>query len=345
MAMRILLADRRGTIRRETDALPEEISWRLNNVGRLRFKVPSRSALLQDGYLQFGNRLLCQFDNGLPDWGGIIDPPRKWRGKLSEITAYSGEYALSWRTTDKGRYFSGATAGAIFEALIEEANAIDDTGVAIGDVWQGGNNHSPDYHLAQVLKTIQDSVVGRLSSGDFAVIPALVGGRITFTANFYERRGRVKNGVALVEGANLTAITLREEGTIVNDLTIAGADTSGEGADGWGDGRLLASGSDADSINRYGRRQGSDVFTDISVQGTLDDLADKHLAQGKAPHNRWELTADDRKPARFADYDVGDTLPLVAPSYGIGGTDTICRVLGRDFDPAAGVCNLVVEEI
>lgn len=341
--VRALVGDFAGNVRGELAIMPEEISWVLNDVGRVRFRVGRRDEALQKGWLNFGNTILLQFENGLPVWGGVFDPPRDWDGTTVSVTAYSGEYLLSWRSTDKGRYFSGSSPGAIYSALIAEGNEVEATGIELGAVYTGGESHYPEYHLAQVLKTIKESVVGRLSDFDFAVVPSLDGDRIVFTANFYQRLGTVREA-ALVEDRNLTGIKLREQGPIRNDILIAGADTSGEGADGWGEGRITAAASDQASINRWRRRQYGEVFGDVSIQSTLEGHVARLLAEMKEPHNLWSMEADDRLPARFRDYGLGDVVRLQAPSYGVGGTNTRVRLLGRDYRPGKGVCGLVVRE-
>lgn len=341
--VRVTLADRAGNVRDELRVLPDEVVWRLNDVGRVRFTLPWNHAFVQAGWLEPGNIILLQFENGLPLWGGVIDLPQRWDGLTVEVTAYSGEYLLGFRYTDKGRYFDGASPGAIFTALIDEGNAVEPVGVVPGSVYMGGGGHSPDYHLGQVLKLIKDSVVGRLSGYDFAVIPALSGGRITFAADLYQRRGAAREA-ALVQDRNLTGMQLNRQGPIYNDITIAGADISGEGADGWGDGRILSSASDAESINTYGRRQYGAVFSDVSIQATLDGHAARILAENKRPRNVWTLAALNRSPGRFADYDVGDDVHLRAPRFGVGGFSGRARVLGRAYDAESGTCELLVQE-
>lgn len=333
---RLLVGDRFGRVLGEVTGDLGPVSWVLGGVGKLTFNMPM--ALATEQIYRYSNRVLVQFDNGLPAWGGIIDPPREWDGGLVTATAYSAEYLLGTRQTDKGRYFSGAGVGYIFRALIEETNAIEDTGISVGQVWGGGEAHYPDYHLDGLLDNIiKTSLCGRLSTADWGITAQESGGVISFTANLWERRGSDKPGIALIEGKNLTHIKRTENGPIVNWF-----DAAGSGSD-WGDARLIGHAENTASRSKYGLRQAAGVYSSVSIQATLDAHASNALSDGLSA---LELTAIDLEPGLFAQYDLGDSLRVQAPSFGFaGGLDGMVRILGREYTPATGQCKLVVEVI
>jgi hypothetical protein len=255
------------------------------------------------------------------------------------ITALSGEQLFKYRTTDKGRYFSNASVGTIYQALINEANAIENMGIVLGEVWTGGNVHSPDYHYKDLLDIFQKSLTTRMSTADFGVTAEQSGGYIVLTANLYESRGANKTRFALIQDKNISTIKLKEQGPIINSWDIAGEGTN------WGAERLTANSQDITSIGIYGLREDSKVYADVSYQSTLDNHADNLLAATKNPYNIFAISVLDKKPAKFADYDLGDVVSLIAPDYGFGGTDTIVRILSRSFVPDTGICDLVVQEV
>jgi len=76
----------------------------------------------------------------------------------------------------------------------------------------------------------------------------------------------------------------------------------------------------------------------------LASLADTALENSKDPKNIITLTALNKAPAGFEQYDIGDVVSLVAPSYGFGGTHTEIRIMSREYSPRSGICSLVVEE-
>ena len=336
---RFIVGDKSGTTLAELSPDIGTIPWRLNKVGKVKFSLAVTDPKATQDNLRLGNRVLIEFDNGLPNWGGVIDVPRKWDGSNIVCRAYSGDYLFKYRTTDKGRYFSGASAGTIFQKLIQETNAVENTGVVIGDIYTGGSGHSPSYHFKNLLDIFQKSLTKRLSTSDFDFIPSESGGRIIFTANFYQSKGRDKTQWSLSQGANLTKIRLVEQGLIINSWDVAGEGTN------WGSSRLTANDQNSDSIALYGLRQGSKVYSDVSIQTTLDDHAENLLDDSGNPYNIFELEVADKEPAFFADYDLGDTMTLIAPDFGFGGTKTTVRILDRSFDPASGLCDLVVQEV
>lgn len=335
---RVLVANRARRIVAEIEPQLGPVSWRLNKVGKCTFRMSTLDPKAIEDNLQFGNHVLIEFDNGLPTWGGMIDPPRTWAEGAIECTAYSGEYLLGLRQTDQGRYFSGASVGYIYRQLIAEANAVEPTGLTVGAVWGGGTSHSPEWHFKNLLDIVQDSVCRRLENADFAMVAGQSGGLLTFTANLYERRGGEKPGVALLEGHNISRVSLREQGEIRNWWDLAGEGTT------WGSDRLTSHADDPESIAIYGLRQDSRVYSDTSIQATLDETADNELAASKDPVNVLSLVAVDLAPAAFADYDVGDSVRVSLENYGFGGYDHMVRVVTREYDPASGACSLVVEE-
>jgi hypothetical protein len=335
---RLLIGDRYGRILAELDVQPGPVSWRLNQVGRMTLPIGRTDAKAREDYLRFGNRVLIQFDNGLPNWGGVIEPPRDWQRDVITATVYGAEYLFGFRQTDRGRYFNNATVGHIFERLIVEANQVYGLGIELGYIWGGGSGHWPEYHFDNLLEIFQRSLCGRLSDADFDVLASERAGYIVFTANLYERRGSDKPGVVLLEDVNLAKIRLLEQGSIVNEWHIIGEGTT------WGEGRPVAPAHDTESIALYGLRQGSEVYPNTSQVATLQATADAKLAASKKPRNKWELEAANLAPARFADYDYGDSVRLLAHSFGFGGSDVMVTVETREYQPDR-TCKLVVEEV
>lgn len=323
----------------ELEPRVESVSWRLNDVGRATFVLSVLDAKATEAYLRFGNRVYLTFDNGLPPWGGVIDPPRVWRGDGTvEIAAYSGEYILGFRQTDRGRYFSAASVGYIFSALINEANSVWNTDIAVGDVWAGGDGHFPSYHFANLLKKMKDSLCSRLSSADFAVLATESGGAVSFAAHLYERRGLDRNGVVLLEGKSLAGFELMEQGPIINSWDVAGKGS------GWGGNRPTAHAQNDVSISIYGLREGFEMHSDTEAVTSLQAIADNLLGRTAYPRNILTVEAVNVSPALYSDYDVGDRVRVIAPSYGFAGYDEMVRVLTREYRPESDLCSLVVEE-
>lgn len=336
---RFLVGDKFGNILTELSPDIGQISWRLNKVGKVKFFMASTDPKAIKDYLKYGNRVLIEFENGLPNWGGIIDPPRAWDGSNIRCASYSALQIFKYRQTDKGRYFSNDPVGIIFQSLIQETNEIEDTGVKIGTIWTGGELHSPDYHFKDLLTIFQNSLTKRMSTSDFDFVPSISQDKIIFTANFYDSKGSDKSQIALIDGENVSGMKLTEQGPIINWW-----DAAGEGTN-WGTDRLTANVINSESLSLYGLRQNAKVYADVSVQSTLDNNAANLLDKSEWPYNVFEIEVQDVEPAGFADYDLGDIVSLTAPDYGFEGTDTTVRILGRGFKPDSGICNLLVQEV
>lgn len=334
--MVVYVGDQSGRVIGELNGLVEGVAWKLSDYGQARITLPRDNATATERMLRPGNRLLIQFNNGLPDWGGILDLPRKWKDGRVGVVGYSAERILADRVTDRGRYFSDVVAGHIFRALISEA---EPAGVEVGTVWMGGELHSPDYHYRSIYDIFTKSLTSRIEAADWDVTPRLRDGRITFYANYYERKGQdLGRTVVLADGVNLTNTEMQEQGPLVNEWRLAGAGT------GWAaDNRIYAAASDVTSNNRYGLRQRGEVRVDVSVQETLDRSAANALAGSKEPHAVVSPSALDLPPGRFGQYGVGDSVWMELYNTGFDGYAASVRIKAREFLPQEGVCSLVIE--
>ena len=338
-ALQFLVGDQYGRILAELTPGIEEISWRLSDVGQVKFSLSSSDPKRTEANLQFGNRVLIQFDNGLPAWGGIIDPPRDWVTGMVTCTAYSAEHIFNFRATGKSALYNGSTIGEIYQTLIENANSYYYMGIDLGSISMVGSTYTKEYHYTNMMSIFREYLTDELSDYDFDVTAAESLGYIVFYANLYQRKGQDKSSqYALVEGQNMEVTRFGQQGQIVNVWYVAG-----KGND-WGDERLVGYAQDVTSLSRYGRRVSSAVRSDTDEQVELDALAAVALAESKDPHNMIEIQTSNNPPAEFADYGVGDSLRIISASVGFEGLDTTARVIARSYDPNSGLCQLVMRE-
>ncbi|MCA9872470.1 MAG: hypothetical protein KC441_02415 [Anaerolineales bacterium] len=338
MAINILVGDAGGNILGEVPLLHiEQVVWRNNGVGQTTATLPLLNLTRYEPLLRFGNTVLLQFDNGLPNWGGIVDTPRSWQAGFFQVNLYSGEQLLEQRLTGKNEIYRQYSVGDLFRSAVVAANARAHTGVEAATPWYGGDLQDLDLHFKPLLD-LATELTGDLSTADFYVTPAESDGRITFTAYLVNRRGADLYGVSLVEGRNLAEVTMEEQGPIVNYWYTVGSGTS------WYTNRYVAESYDLESISAYGRRESSEIQTSISSPTMLDSIGERSLEDTANPRTAVTLLAISTPPALFSQYDIGDSLPVSIPSYGFQGFDTRVRLLGREYLPDAGLCNLLVEE-
>ena len=340
VSIRFLVADISGRVLTEINPAVHRVSWRWNGMGAIAFTMARTDPKLISEYFVEGNRVLLSFDNGLPEWGGVLTGARDWSGSGVTFEAYSGEWIMAWRRTPRSRYFVNTQVGAILSSLVQEANVVYPTGLRLGSIWQGGQAHSPDYHFKSLFDVAAESLVGNLSAGAFDVTPRLEGGSIIFHVNLYERKGSDRQSIALVEGRNISAVRYREIDEAVNVWQMAG-----EG-DGWGaDSRVYATVMNQASIARHGMRESFELRSGVVEQATLDATASKRLEETAWPTRVLGLSVVSEAPGRFGDYGVGDAVGCRLYSYGFGGVNGMFEVRAREFFPADGVCDLVLLEV
>lgn len=313
------------------------MSWRLNHVGMCQFTLAWSDPACTRDNLRWGNRLLVEFDNGLPYWGGVIDPPRAVRKGSVTVTAYTGERLLDWRVTAKGRYFSGQQPGHIFSALLNEESGEYPTGVTVGEVYAGGVGRSIEYHYHDLLGRVQD--LAKLTGMDFAVFPVVTNNVLGFQARWFWRRGADRrNAVWLLDGANVMDPALEAQGTLANRVIVAGEGTT------WGDDRAVGIAEDPASMSLYGYREYAEVQSGVKVQDTLDANAAAILAAKKDPVNMITVQAANVAPGTFGSFGVGD---IVTAQLFVDSSEWYyqgpVRVVAREWSPGE-VCRLEVQE-
>lgn len=335
-----LVADINGRVLTEINPFVQRIAWRWNAIGSVAFTMARTDPKLRREYFNEGNRLLIIFDNGLPEWGGVLTGARDWSGSSVSFEAFSAEWALARRRTPRARYFTDAQVGAILTALIQEADVFYPTNLRLGNIWQGGKAHSPKYHYKSLYDVVAESLVGNLSAGAFDVTPRLENGRIEFYVNLYERKGSNKPNIALVEGQNVSDIRYREIDEAINIWHMAG-----EG-EGWAaDSRVYATVIDQASVGRHGMREDFELRSGVTQQSTLDETAAKRLEETAWPTRVLGLSVTNGPPGRYKDYGIGDAVTCRLPSYGFEGMNALFEVRAREFFPLDGVTDLVLLEV
>lgn len=333
--MQVLVYDQNGAQIAEIEPDVTSVVWRLNGVGQAKMSIGYGD--VTPDILTYGNRVLIRFDNGLPNFGGVFDPPMRHAAWTISPTAYSGEHILGWRVTAKARYFTGAVPGFIYATLIRDANATRPTGINIGDISTAGQARTIACHHHDLLNKIKD--LQKLCGHDFAITPVLNGNVLSFNANWYERRGTDKSGaVRITDGANLVDAVMDSQGTIAGRVLLAGAGQT------WGGDRYIAVETDETSIADYDYREWFQIQSGVVVNATLDYNAEETLSVMKQPRLAFRLKVADCSPGRFADYDLGDIVQLTAFTRHTGWTfDGKVRIEGRRWSDS-GICDLEVTE-
>lgn len=344
VAINFFIGDSSGKVLTEIRPEVSSVAWIKNKISQLKFRVSRTDSRFNSHYLKAKNRVLLDFDNGLPTWAGYIAGPISWDSHSVTYTAYSAEGALFSRRPPREISFEASKVGAIFRTLIDYQIGIDPAGwVSPGDIWGGGPEYAITYNYTQSIGQIaRDSLVADLAANDMDVTGKLVSGKtgskIEFFANLYENKGVRHNNYAFQEGGNITSWVGRTETDVINVWYMA---SDGEG---WGDNdRLYSSAIDEDSISEFCRWESFESAGDQTVQDSVTQTANSRLDQTANPKDIVAITVEDVNPAMYKDYDVCDWLRTTIPTFGYNGFDEFCQVIGREFFPTDGVCDLVIE--
>lgn len=337
---RVLVGNRFGNIITEVNPEVSSLVWRLNKIEKANLKFSVKDDKAIERYLRYGNRILISFDNstGIPNWGGTIETPMVWNNGFVNATVYSIGYQLQFRITAKTRTFVSDFVGKIFRNLLVEAEHEQFMGFTFGHIWTGGRLHTVSYHYKD-LWWIFNSSLRKLEGCDFKFTPyESSDGRILFDAEVYEEQGSDKtNTVSLSEGKNVVSVKYEEQGPIINEFTSVGAGTT------WGIDRPARTALERNSEQKYGIRQKSRVFSEVTDPNTLFRYSYKQAQREAYSHAMIKMDVIDKAPGLFKDYDVGDVVHCKLPNYSFDGFEGDVRILSRQFNPSSNTCKVVAE--
>ena len=200
-------------------------SWILNGYGRCEFSLSTSDPKCTETNLQFGNLVMIEHiptkdetgnGNGkLPDWVGMILPPRVWDLGVIHMSAFSAESILAFRAmpyvTIKG------TPKTVFEAIIEHAHErakniiiqpgkVDDLPLTFpDDLRTNGYDH--------INKLVNDAGM------DWDITPEIdEKGNLLLFANLYQKKGIESRLVLHNNNTELQSPLLTEQGTPSNQV-------------------------------------------------------------------------------------------------------------------------------
>jgi hypothetical protein len=326
--VQVTIYNRAGKQLADADCDIQSACWKLNQTGSAILSIDARNDKATRAIIRPGNRMLIQFNNGLPNWGGVIDLPLGVRGKTITFNGYEGDKILSWRVTSNPESHAG-TPGAVVRELLAYAEGRYPIGIMPGSIYQNGDALSKQFRWAYLRENIQ-------GLGDYSVSAEEDGGLLNLYLNFYDRRGVDRSEtVLLAEGlnGNVGSSVIDEQGPVWNSIYAQGAGVSS----------IL---QDAGSVLDYGLREYPISYNQITDQTTLTFQAQNDLNYYRYPRRRATLSdVQNRVPGLFASYDVGDVVMVEAGvEAGEFGFNAPARVIAREWRAVSGLCTVEVEE-
>lgn len=339
------------------------VVWRIDGYATVTLRLPPSEAERKSELLAHGNYVELEFPNGLPAWGGVIDPPRELPRDATTLTLYSAEYLFGWPLVgDWGSYVSDAESVWTPDAILSDALGRTEMAARYnlepeGGVW-GAWGDGPDPVTADgrggTVLALADAVRSEASAFHWYVEPSTVPvtSSIRFILRrFYHFRRDRRNDAAMIEGHNLVNVEVIEQGPIYNYITVTAGNYDPDDP------------TRRKYIYRYGearprlRREMSLTLPDVigsgpNVEGTNTAVGEVLAARARAEHARWSTPrmrirghALDMPPARFGSYAVGDVVNVVLNRQLTTTAVIPFLIIGLEFDPATGLLALVGETI
>jgi hypothetical protein len=221
---KILIFDPQGSPLAEITADTTR-SWVLNEMGRCDFVLSTSDPNCKPDILRFGNWVYIKHiptvdvlgvtRGTLPDWVGIILPPRFRKLGSIGVTAFSAEQYLFYRpmpfVNAKG------TIGTVFKEILSYAATYGGIVVQPGEVYSTSTEVLRPLRLS-AFEEIKQLV--KIYKTDFEIVPSISNtGALSLTANLYQERG-AQTQYLLTDGAEgnieLQDPTIQEQGELVN---------------------------------------------------------------------------------------------------------------------------------
>jgi hypothetical protein len=346
---RFTLFDHSGNPLAEIETLSTR-SWILNDIGRCQFRIPTNDSKCLEKYLEYGNFIHVEHipsvdgdgnaRGKLPDWTGVILPPRTWYTGEVEIVAFSAEMVLHRRTPPFKTFWCFAHYD-LMEKMLDYGNSYAWGGIKV----QRGTFEVDGYaggFWSDVYQTIFEHMH---NFGEVEVVGSRdTNGKLNLTANWYlaGHKGIYSNIPLQAENTEGSSggVLLTEQGTILNEFwTDSNPGTIGD--------RTIASARNPDSVSRYGLMQGKSI-----VQGANDiDLQNEARKQiNLNSYPVWTFQPNALDVEKLFTYMVpGNTMPVAIPNAGfyLGkvGFQGTARLTGVEYSEASNTCRLVLEAL
>lgn len=327
-------------------------SWVLNGYGKCEFSIgfdettPQASQLLQERYFQYGNILHIEHipsvgadgtPNGrLPDWSGIILPPRTWDTGVCHLTAFGAEAILQLRAMPYADVSD--TPANVFRRIITEANQAGNIIFQFGVIEDVAVVHQ-DYfclnaydHIQKLIKAtgMEWSITGEINSR----------GGLDLCANLYRRKG-IDTSLSLTNiNTELADPLLTEQGAISNIVYgYSDAFTKND--------RIVVPVVNQNSVNDYGPLQLNQVYQGMRSAASVQSAAQSRLDSRSRPTRTVKRVALDRADT-FSYLETGNTVLVHETRAGFAldggyGFDSRVRILSIDYNDLSDKAPLNVE--
>lgn len=310
------------------------VSWLLNNYGEAEMVFAADDAAV-DSLITPGRRLILRFDNGLPDWGGVLDVPIDYDGLTVGIRAFEAMYLLKSRVTGRNVTIN-TDAGTAAQALLDAANLISPTGITVDFKEYVDGSLNVDYHYTPIWDALTKDIAPYI---EWVLRPGLGEAGLSFRLIIAPEIGEDRSETVLfLQGVNMQRPQVIEQGPIVNEWVLASS--QGDWPEDADNPREVVVGSDQDSAYKYGLRQGVQTISQTSTTN-LTTLAAQALADSVQPYTALSAVVLNMPPAKFGQYWIGDWV-TVELAEGYRARRLKKQIIGIEFSVENGTCEVIL---
>lgn len=350
MASRIRIFDHFCKPLAELNGIPATPrSWVLNGYGRCDFSlgfdenVPQVNQQCREDWLQFGNLVYIEHlpsstSNGkLPDWAGIILPPRNWGDGVCHVTAYQAEAILSFRAMPLVSV--EGTPKTVFQEIIRKAhetakniifqpNIIDDLPIS-----------TPDDLSLNAYDHIKKMV--QRANMDWDITAEIDNkGNLQFYANLYTRKGSKVSLTLDNKNSESKSPLLSEQGTPFNQVFAYSHEQTRQA-------RKYAVALNQAAYDDYGPLQINQIFVGNHDAGSIYTAGLNKARKEGRPRKVFGRNALDYETT-FDYLSVGNTLSIKDTTVGFHpnggfGFEAECRILSMDYNDLSNKVVLNIE--
>lgn len=333
------VGDASGRLIGEFAGALESVAWVVDGYGMAAMILSLQAAVAVAGLLEFGNRVLIEFDNGMQPWGGVVDVPRETTRATVRVQLYEAGYLLGWRLTPAVASYMGEQARPAADIL---GDLVRRSGLDIEVALPAGEPGRPvEVEFGyQKLAAAAETLRGLDPLLHWHARAELANRRIRFILDTFRGYAAERaESAILIQGHNLVGGSVLEQGPIFNQILVAPGDSD------LAQGGAVYVATEGGDGQRDDLRQDFVVLTDVTDAehpGRAQAHADARLALYARPRLRTRGISLDMAPGRYRDLGIGARVQVetAAPvAYAMPLT-----VIGMEFDPANGTMSLVFDD-
>jgi len=324
-------------------------SWVLNDYGRAEFTISTSDPKCTERNLQYGNLVFIQHipskdesgtTNGkLPDWVGMILPPREWELGMLHVTVYSAELILAFRPMP-WRTIQG-TPRAMFTKMLQYStefapNIVIQPGV-LDDIT---NNFSDDLkvsgydHIKTLIKNcgMDWDITGQLDTK----------GNLQLFGNLYNNKGTYTGQTFTTSNSELTNPALTEQGAPANKVVGHSQAQTKRDRHEW-------TATHQAALDDYGPLGANHTFMGIHDMPSLKLATQARADLSGRPRNILRRNALDLGNT-FNFLNTGNTWNLLDTTVGFKkgggfGVQELVKIKSMDYNDLSNKCPLNIEVI